>query len=145
MPLPASCLHAALVTSSVPHARIKHIDAAAALAMPGVAGFWGAKDVPGDPCIGPVFPDEACFASDEVTAVGQVIGVVAADTHELARRAAAAVKVRAVLQTVYAAPRTPNGKCPMSRTPSRSVVSQKRLLNRAVAVEVVRCGSQQRA
>jgi len=63
--------------------------------MEGVAGFWGAQDVPGDPCIGPVFPDEACFAGAEVTAVGQVIGVLAADTHELARRAAAAVKVRA--------------------------------------------------
>ena len=95
VPLPANCLHAALVTSSVPHARILSVDPAVALAMPGVAGFWGANDVPGDPCIGPVFPDETCFARDEVTAVGQVIGVVAADTHELARRAAAVVKARA--------------------------------------------------
>jgi xanthine dehydrogenase/oxidase len=94
IPLPSDCLHAALVTSTVPHARITGIEASEALSMPGVVGFWTAKDVPGDPNIGPVFPDETCFAEEVVTCVGQVIGVLAAASHQLACRAARAVKVQ---------------------------------------------------
>jgi hypothetical protein len=92
-PLPPNTLHAALVTSSEPHAKLRSVDASAALAMHGVAAFFSAKDVPGDSCIGPVFPDETCFAEGEVTCVGHVIGVIAADSHDLAHRGAAAVKV----------------------------------------------------
>jgi xanthine dehydrogenase/oxidase len=94
MPLPADALHAALVTSSVPHGKLVSIDAAAALAMPGVAAFYSAKDVPGDHNVGPVFADEECFAREVVTCVGQPVGIVVAESHELAMRAAAAVKAR---------------------------------------------------
>jgi xanthine dehydrogenase/oxidase len=77
----------------MPHARILGLDATQALSLPGVVGFWSAKDVPGDPTIGPVFPDETCFAKDLVTCVGQVIGVLAATSQRGASRAARAVKV----------------------------------------------------
>lgn len=38
----------------------------------GVAGYFGADDVPGDNMIGPIMHDEEVFATKEVTCVGQV-------------------------------------------------------------------------
>ncbi|KAG1664510.1 hypothetical protein FOA52_007774 [Chlamydomonas sp. UWO 241] len=54
----ADLLHAAIVASSRPHAKLIKVDASAARAMPGVAGVYGAADVPGSNVIGPVWPDE---------------------------------------------------------------------------------------
>ena len=93
LPPPPGLLHAAVVTSTVPHAKLLGVDASAAVAMQGVAGYFGADDVPGGNDIGPVLHDEECFASAEVTCVGQIIGVVVAETEALARAAARAVKV----------------------------------------------------
>lgn len=67
-----NCLHAALVTSSVPHAHLISVDAFKAMAMPGVVGFYCHKDVPGSNSIGAVVQDEEVFASKTVTCVGQV-------------------------------------------------------------------------
>uniref|UniRef100_A0A7R9YWD4 xanthine dehydrogenase n=1 Tax=Chlamydomonas euryale TaxID=1486919 RepID=A0A7R9YWD4_9CHLO len=86
-------LYAALVPSSRPHARLLRVDAEQALGMPGVQGFFSAKDVPGSNVIGPTFKDEEVFASEFVTAVGQPIGLVVADTEANARAAARAVMV----------------------------------------------------
>ena len=93
IPSPAGCLHAVLVTSTHPHARLVTVDASPALECPGVRGYYAADDVPGGNDIGPVFHDEECFASEKVTCVGQVIGVVVADTVDAAKRAAALVQV----------------------------------------------------
>jgi xanthine dehydrogenase/oxidase len=91
--LPAGALHCALVLSTRPHARILRIDTAAAAAMPGVHGVYTAKDIPGGNDIGPVIHDEELFATSVVTCVGHPLGIVAADTEEQARAAAAAVAV----------------------------------------------------
>ncbi|KAJ4844013.1 hypothetical protein Tsubulata_010790 [Turnera subulata] len=64
-----------------------------AKSSPGFAGIFLAKDVPGDNHIGPIVHDEELFASEFVTCVGQVIGVVVADTHENAKLAARKVRV----------------------------------------------------
>jgi xanthine dehydrogenase/oxidase len=72
VPLPPNTLHAAFVTSSRPHAKLVSVDASAAVAMPGVAGYFGAADVPGSNWIGPIMRDEEVFATDTVTCVGQV-------------------------------------------------------------------------
>ena len=48
------------------------MDASAALAIEGVAGYYGAGDVPGSNIIGPTKLDEEVFATSEVTCVGQV-------------------------------------------------------------------------
>lgn len=74
MMLPSNALHAALVTSSKPHARITAVDASPALALPGVVGYYDHRHVPGIKTIGPVVQDEEVFASQLVTCVGQVIG-----------------------------------------------------------------------
>ncbi len=61
--LPANALHAAIVASTKPHARITHLDTTAAAAMPGVHGIFTAKDVPGGNDVGPVIKDEELFAT----------------------------------------------------------------------------------
>ncbi|XP_070663898.1 xanthine dehydrogenase 1-like isoform X2 [Malus domestica] len=92
-PLPPNGLHAALILSRKPHARIRSIDDSGAKLSPGFAGIYLAKDVPADNNIGPVVEDEELFASEFVTCVGQVIGVVVADTNENAKLAARKVHV----------------------------------------------------
>ncbi|GFR49634.1 hypothetical protein Agub_g11707 [Astrephomene gubernaculifera] len=91
--LTSDALVAALVTSVKPHARITRLDPSAALQVPGVVGFYSAKDVPGSNAIGPVWTDEEVFATSEVTAVGQVIGIVVASSEAAARAGARAVVV----------------------------------------------------
>ncbi|GLC34818.1 hypothetical protein PLESTB_001167600 [Pleodorina starrii] len=91
--LTADALVGALVSSSKPHARITRLDASAALQIPGVIGFYCAKDVPGSNMIGPVAYDEEVFATSEVTAVGQVIGIVVGTSEAAARAGARAVDV----------------------------------------------------
>ncbi|RYX93506.1 MAG: xanthine dehydrogenase molybdopterin binding subunit [Comamonadaceae bacterium] len=81
-------LHAAPILSSVAHGRLKSIDTTAALAMPGVRGVVLASDIPGDKVLGNFSHDEPVFAADTVQHIGQVIGVVVADTVMQARRAA---------------------------------------------------------
>lgn len=71
-PLPQNGLHAALILSRKPHARILAIDGSGAKLSPGFAGMFFANDVPADNKIGPVVYDEELFASEFVTCVGQV-------------------------------------------------------------------------
>ena len=85
-------LHAAPILSTVAHGRLLGVDTAAALAMPGVRGVMLACDIPGDPLLGNFAHDEPVFAQDTVQHIGQVIGVVVADSVMQARRAARQVK-----------------------------------------------------
>ncbi|MDP2371833.1 xanthine dehydrogenase molybdopterin binding subunit [Rhodoferax sp.] len=87
-------LHAAPVMSSVAHGKILAVDVADALGMPGVRDVILARDVPGEPMLAAFAGDEPIFARDTVQHVGQVIGIVVADTVMQARRAARKVKVR---------------------------------------------------
>ena len=87
-------LHAAPILSAVAHGRLRGVDATAALAMPGVRGVVLAADIPGDPVLATFVHDEPVFAFDKVEHVGQVIGVVVADTVMQARRAARSVQLK---------------------------------------------------
>ncbi|KAK6925645.1 Aldehyde oxidase/xanthine dehydrogenase, a/b hammerhead [Dillenia turbinata] len=91
--MPPNGLHAALILSRKPNSRILSMDDSEAKCCPGIAGIYFAKDVPGDNKVGPVVADEELFATEFVTSVGQVIGVVVADTHERAKVAARKVHV----------------------------------------------------
>lgn len=93
VPMPPNGLHGALILSSKPHARILSIDDSGAKLSPGFAGIFFAKDVPGHNMIGAVINDEELFATEFVTCVGQVIGVVVADTHQNAKLAARKVHI----------------------------------------------------
>ena len=86
-------LHAAPILSTVAHGHLRGIDATAALAMPGVRGVVLAKDIPGDGVLATYVHDEPVFAIDKVEHIGQVVGVVVADTVMQARRAARKVRL----------------------------------------------------
>jgi len=86
-------LHAAPILSPVAHGKLKGVDTAAARAMPGVVDVVLAADIPGDPLLATFVHDEPIFARDTVQHVGQVIGLVLAETVMQARRAARAVQL----------------------------------------------------
>nr|AOE43256.1 xanthine dehydrogenase [Rostrostelium ellipticum] len=86
--------YAAMVMSTKAHANILSVDPAKALAMPGVKGFYAAKDVAGENQCGPVFHDEELFASRTVLCQGYPIGVVVAETHQQALEASKAVAIQ---------------------------------------------------
>lgn len=97
LPNTPGTLHAVLVLSTIAHGLIKCIDASEALAMAGVHRFFDASifktERLGTNKIGPVLKDEECFADGKVLCVGQPIGMVVAETHEIATAAADKVKV----------------------------------------------------
>ena len=76
-----------------PHARIRSIEVAGAVASPGVYAVLTADDVPGKRTYGLDVADQPVLAWDEVRYVGEPVVVVAAEHPELARRAAASVVV----------------------------------------------------
>lgn len=86
-------LYASPILSTVAHGRLNGVDASAALALPGVRGVVLAADVPGDRMLAAFAHDEPVFAMDTVQHIGQVIGLVVADTVMQARRAVRAVKL----------------------------------------------------
>jgi xanthine dehydrogenase large subunit len=86
-------LYAAPILSNVAHGTLHKVDTAAALTMPGVQGVVLAADIPGDPILAAFAHDEAIFAIDTVHHIGQVIGLVVADSVMQARAAARAVQL----------------------------------------------------
>jgi xanthine dehydrogenase molybdenum-binding subunit len=91
----ADMLHGALVLSAHPRARVRAIDVAAARAVPGVRAIVGAADVPGQRYQGLIYPDWPLFVAvgEETRYTGDVIVAIAADTRQIARRAAELVRV----------------------------------------------------
>jgi len=86
-------LYAAPILSTVAHGRLNGVDPAAALALPGVRGIVLAGDVPGDRILAAFAHDEPVFAEGTVQYIGQVIGLVVADSVMAARRAARLVQL----------------------------------------------------
>lgn len=61
-------LHMALVPSTRAHARLKNVDASAALALPGVVAFFSARDIPPNKNKwGVIVQDTEVFVSDTVS------------------------------------------------------------------------------
>ena len=76
-----------LLLSPMPHARVRNVDASAALALPGVHAILRAADVPAQPAPGePILTDEPMW-------IGQPILAVAADSEQLAEDAIDLIKV----------------------------------------------------
>ncbi|XP_018017026.2 xanthine dehydrogenase 2 [Hyalella azteca] len=91
-------LQAQFVLARYANARIDAIDAAAALAMPGVVDFVTAVDIPGRNSFfyGPLslFPNtDPLFATDRVIYHGQPVGLIVAEDRTTAHAAAKLVKV----------------------------------------------------
>ena len=86
-------LYAAPIMSTQAHGKLLGVDASAALAMPGVRACVLASDIPGHIMLASFIGDEPIFAIDTVQHIGQVIGLVIADTVMQARHAARKVKL----------------------------------------------------
>lgn len=90
-------LHGKLVRSPVPHARIVHIDAGKALALPGVKAVITGKDTPGirygNWRLVPTSQDELPLATDKVRFIGDEVAAVAALDPDTAEEAARLIRV----------------------------------------------------
>ncbi|MQM25405.1 molybdopterin-dependent oxidoreductase [Glycomyces sp. NEAU-7082] len=76
-----------------PRALIRSIDTGPALALPGVAAVLTAADVPGKLHYGLIEADQPVLAPGEVNYQGEPVAIVAAETLDLARRAAERIAV----------------------------------------------------
>ena len=86
--------YAAPILSTLAHGRLLGVDASRAQAMPGVRGVVLAADIPGHPMLASFVGDEPVFATTTVEHVGQVVGLVVADSMMQARRAARKVQLQ---------------------------------------------------
>ncbi len=89
---PAGCLHAYVLKSPHAHARILSVDISACH-IAGVYAVMTAKDIPGVNDVAPVFAGDPVFADGEVLYAGQSVLAVAAESIDIARRAAHLAKV----------------------------------------------------
>jgi CO/xanthine dehydrogenase Mo-binding subunit len=83
-------LHGMLLRSTVPHGRIRRVDASRARALPGVFAVLTGDDLRTmniDPYTGPAFKDQAPLAIDKVRYVGDPIAAVAAVDRDTAEEA----------------------------------------------------------
>jgi len=85
-------LWAAFLRSPVAHARIRKIDASAALAMPGVHAVLTGKDV-GEHYYGRALFDRPVISIDRVRFIGDTVAAVAAESREIAEAAVLAIEV----------------------------------------------------
>ena len=97
LPLTEGTLHAAPILSNAANGRILSLDLSAVMSSEGVRAVVTAEDIPGDKLLASFMHDEPVFASQRVEHIGQVLGLVVADTHLQARAAAhlAVLKVEA--------------------------------------------------
>lgn len=91
----------AFVITKVSNGKIGSIDASKALGMKGVVAFFTNKDIPGkNLCISAASKlqflpeDEMLLAEDDIQYAGQPVGVIVAETHNLANEAAKLVEIK---------------------------------------------------
>jgi len=96
MIVPGMC-HGKILRSPYPHARIKRIDTAKALKVPGVVAVLTRDDILHDaaiePYYGPVFKDQTIVAVEKVRHVGDPVAAVAALTVDAAEEALKLIEV----------------------------------------------------
>ena len=86
-------LHAQVLRSPVPHARIVHLDVSPALTVPGVVAAITSEDFAGHSLWGWPIQDQYILAYQKVLYVGHGIAAVAAETAEAARAGIEAVEL----------------------------------------------------
>ncbi len=87
-------LHAAMVVSPHPHARILSIDRQSALISPGVERVVTAQDIPGETSYGIIVKDQQFLAEEIVRYPGEPVAVVIAESRRSARLAAQELRVK---------------------------------------------------
>ena len=86
-------LHGKVLRAGIPHAVIENVDITQARAMEGVSCVLTSRDIPGKNLFGIAFQDQWALAEDKVRYIGEPVALVAAESEEIARDAARAVKV----------------------------------------------------
>jgi CO/xanthine dehydrogenase Mo-binding subunit/aerobic-type carbon monoxide dehydrogenase small subunit (CoxS/CutS family) len=95
-------LYGKILTTAHPHALIKRVDASRAQKIPGVHAVLTAKDVPGQNQIGATVPDQPLLVEEKARMAADRIAIIAADTKEIAERAAAEIEVEyELLEGIY--------------------------------------------
>ena len=89
---PDRCLHAAVKHAEYPHAQILSVQTRKALELDGVVAVLTGMDVPREPW-GNVIQDMPFIAHDRVRYLGDGVALIAAETPDIARRAAELVEV----------------------------------------------------
>jgi len=85
--------HARLVRSSVAHARLEAIDASDAAEMDEVIDVVLPEDIPGEPTIGVITPDQPLLNGERVRYLGDPVAIVVAETEAAAVRGADSVQI----------------------------------------------------
>ena len=93
IPLPIGSLHAVPFYSSKAHAKIISINCHKARELKGVKAILNYLSIPGDNQMGPIKHDEPCLAENHVEFIGQTIAVIAAETREIAIKAASLIEI----------------------------------------------------
>lgn len=91
----------AFVLTQIGNGKVESIDASKALAMKGVVAFYTYKDIPGNNLAIAasnqeimLSQDEPLFVEKDILYAGQPIGVIVAETNNLANQAAQLVKIK---------------------------------------------------
>jgi xanthine dehydrogenase D subunit len=82
-----------IVRSKYQHAKIKKIDISKAEKLPGVVTVATWKDIPGLNGFGIVIPDQPVLCEDKVRYIGDAVVAIAAETKEVAEKAAELVEI----------------------------------------------------
>jgi xanthine dehydrogenase molybdopterin binding subunit len=91
--LSKAALHAVPFYSSKAHAKIISINCNKARELKGVQAIINYQSIPGKNQMGPIKHDETCLAEDEVHFIGQAIALIAADTRDIAIKAADLIEI----------------------------------------------------
>ncbi|MGC8721455.1 MAG: xanthine dehydrogenase family protein molybdopterin-binding subunit [Caldisericaceae bacterium] len=86
-------LYGKILRAKYPHARILKIDTSKARALKGVIAVITYEDVPGVNGFGIVVPDMPVLCSDKVRYIGDAVAAVAAESEEIADKAASLIQV----------------------------------------------------
>ena len=90
---PRDALHAAVVRSTRPHARVRSVDIRRSLETPGVVKILSARDIPGENLFGAIRKDQPFLAGEIVRYAGEPLLVVVAETDRQAREGADRVRI----------------------------------------------------
>lgn len=91
--VPEGTLYAAVFDSTIANGKILDINIEEAKLTAGVKAIFTSKDIPGVNQVGGIIPDETLFAEDEVQFIGEPIGIVVAETYEIAKKAVKTIKI----------------------------------------------------
>ncbi len=95
LPEPPGLVHVHIGQSTIAHGVLTRMDLSAVRATPGVVAVLTASDIPGRNDVSPIAGDDPMLADTEINYWGQALFAVAAETREIARRAA----TQAVIET----------------------------------------------